>query len=340
MKPSLRQRFPQVLLLAACSLSAPAFATCNPWPNNGSNLAQTIPAPPTTPITLAPVAIGQVMASVKLRLDGGMGIFTCPRGTLYGMTVASMSLPESGQPKVYQTSVEGVGVRVGFREIYLNGWQDTRYPPFQASDLAYDEVLSTPYYAVIDFVRTGMRVGKGSVAFSYRADFPIPTTPKTPVPFIGTHLRFNLTHSSYYASCLPVLSTVEVPMGRVGTHDIQYDQAPTRSFDFDVRCEGMNPATPPPVKVYFRGDAPNDGWLRLDRAGQPGVATGVGIVLESDQGVALPFARERALPMKWRSGSTQGQIYRFSGVARYVRDGAAVAAGSADASLTYILEYN
>ena len=317
-----------------------AEAACSAWPNNISPLDQAIPPPPTTAITLAPVAIGQVMASLDLSLIGGMGHFSCGRGTLYEMEVANMSLPESGQPKVYQTAVEGVGVRVGFRHGYMGGWPETRYPPFQSSDYASGTLLGLPYYAVIEFVRTDMRVGKGSVVFSYGANLNVPTAPETVIPFTGTNLRFNLTHSSYYTSCLPVLPTVEVPMGQVGTHDMKNGQAPSRPFDFDVRCEGMNPTTPPPVQVYFKGNATGDGWLRLDRSGEAGVASGVGIALESDLGVKLPFARERALPMKWSSGNPQGQIYRFSGVARYSRDGSVIAPGTANASLTYVLEYN
>ena len=327
-----------VLLMAGAPTLAEA--ACSAWHNNTPPLDQTIPPPPSTVITLAPVAIGQVMASVRLRLDGGMGNFSCGTGTLYGMTVTNMSLQESGQPQVYQTSIEGVGVRVGFREAYMGGWPETRYPPFEASDFAHDIMLSIPYYAQIEFVRTDMRVGKGSVVFSYGADFNVPTTPETVIPFTGTNLRFNLTHNSYYTSCLPVLPTVEVPMGQVGTHDMKNDQAPSRPFDFDVHCEGMNPTTPPPVRVYFQGNATEDGWLRLDHAGEAGVASGVGIALESDLGMKLPFARERALPMKWRSGNPQGQIYRFSGLARYSRDGSVVAPGTANASLTYVLEYN
>lgn len=109
---------------------APALAeaSCSPW-GALENLSQTIPSPPTTPINLKLVPIGQVMASEKLLLAGGQRIYSCTKNTVYGMTVVSMSLPESGQARIYQTPVEGVGVRIGFREIYANGWQDTRYPP-------------------------------------------------------------------------------------------------------------------------------------------------------------------------------------------------------------------
>jgi len=328
-----------LLMLLMFGTSALAQAACSAWPNNAPSLDQTISPPATTAITLAPAAIGQVMASVKLRLSGGMGNFTCGSGTLYGMTVADMSLPEGGQPKVYQTAIEGVGVRVGFREAYSGGWPETLFPPFQASDLAHGTLLSVPYYALIEFVRTGMQVGKGPVTFSYHANLDIPTVPQTVVPFRGSNLRFNLTHNSYYTSCVPTEKTYEVPMGGAFPDQVIAGTVPVRTFAFDVHCEGMNPSTPPPVKVHFQGNA-QAGLLALQDAGQDGVAQGVAIELKDGGGTALPFSPDDALPLDWRSGSASGQRYRFSGQARYVPDGNAIRPGRADASLTFVLVYN
>ncbi|MBB3277740.1 MULTISPECIES: fimbrial protein [unclassified Pseudoxanthomonas] len=328
--------WPLLLMFGAPAL---AEASCSPW-GALENLSQTIPSPPTTPINLKLVPIGQVMASKELLLQGGQRIYTCRRGTVYGMTVANMTLPESGQPKVYQTPVEGVGVRIGFREIYANGWQDTRYPPFQASDLGGGEVLSSPYYAVVEFIRTDAYVGKGSVVFSYRADLPIPSRPETLIDIAGTHLRFNLTHDTYYTRCMPVVSPLEVPMGRISTLDLTRSAAPARSFTLDIDCEGAHPATPPPVRIHFQGDSPRDGWLNLDLAGRADIASGVGIALKDEDGNPLPFSPERALPLKWQDGTRQRQRYRLSATARYASEGGTPGAGRADASLTYVLDYN
>lgn len=327
------------VLLGIAGLPTTAKAACSPWSNNVDNLAQTITAPAGT-VTLAHVPMGEVMAKVQIRLAGGMGNFHCTADSVYSMAVANMSLPPSSQSNVYQTSVEGVGVRIGYHTAYLGGWPTIRYPPFESSEYIYGTLVSTPYYADVEFIRTGMAVGKGRVTFSYRADLRFPTAVETVVPISGTNLQFNLTQNSYYGACVSNLPAQEVRMGEVMTSRIQSGDAAAKGFSFTVDCDGMNVASAPTVKVYFEGDAAKDGWLNLQDAGKPGIAAGVGIELLSDKHVALPFARERAIPMDWKSKLPNGHRYGFSGTARHVPSGGAVTPGQADAHLVYVLEYN
>lgn len=327
-------------LLGIAWIPMTAEAACSAWPNNATNLSQTLVIESGTAITLAQVPIGSVMAKTTLRVSGGMGNFSCGRSSIYRMAIAGMSLPPASQSNVYQTSVEGVGVRIGFHTSYMGGWPTTRYPPFESSEFAQTSLLSLPYYADVEFIRTGMAVGRGSVTFNYRADIHIPTAVETVVPITGTNLRFNLSHNSYYNACVSTLPVQEVRMGQVVTTQVQAGSAATRGFSFTVDCDGMNVASAPTVKVYFEGDAARDGLLNLQDAGKPGVTTGVGIELLSDRHVALPFARERAISMDWQGKLPNGHRYGFSGTARYVPSGGTVTPGQADAHLVYVLEYN
>ncbi|KPD28912.1 hypothetical protein AOA77_11900 [Pseudomonas paraeruginosa] len=62
--------------------------------------------------------------------------------------------------------------------------------------------------------------------------------------------------------------------------------------------------------------------------------------MKNDNGVALPFAKERAVSLAWRNSAPDAEIYGFSGKAKYVATGGEVIPGKADAVLTYVLEYN
>lgn len=87
-------------------------------------------------------------------------------------------------------------------------------------------------------------------------------------------------------------------------------------------------------------NSPRDGMLLADGQGQAGMAQDMGVALTDSNGADLPFAKERALPTTWTSSGANTELYRFRGKARYVASGGEVKAGRADATLTYILQYN
>ncbi|WP_080402754.1 fimbrial protein [Burkholderia ubonensis] len=80
--------------------------------------------------------------------------------------------------------------------------------------------------------------------------------------------------------------------------------------------------------------------LLADGQGQAGMAQGMGVALTDSNGADLPFAKERALATTWTSSGANTELYRFRSKARYVASGGEVKAGRADATLTYILQYN
>lgn len=94
------------------------------------------------------------------------------------------------------------------------------------------------------------------------------------------------------------------------------------------------------ARRQLASNSPRDGMLLADGQGQAGMAQGMGVALTDSNGADLPFAKERALATTWTSSGANTELYRFRSKARYVASGGEVKAGRADATLTYILQYN
>lgn len=194
--------------------------------------------------------------------------------------------------------------------------------------------------ARIDFVRTDIGVGKGDMpSFNYKTSFFIDTSytnPRRAVYAIeGTGLKTRFEHNAFFTTCYTPKSSTEVNMGRPAAEQVKRGSVQNFPFALDVVCEGLNPTVKPPVKVYFEGNSVRDGLLNLNGSGQSGVAKGVAISLSSDKNVALPFSKAKAVALDWQASGPGNEMYRLAAKARYVTTGA-----EADATLTYVLEYN
>ncbi|AXF25291.1 hypothetical protein CUJ89_30815 [Burkholderia pyrrocinia] len=176
--------------------------------------------------------------------------------------------------------------------------------------------------------------------FNLSTHFHIATNPKTRISITGTQLTTTLQQNFYYTSCYNPALPPTVDLGRVAIGDLKKGNVTQQDFSLDIRCDGMNPTTKPAVKIYFAGNSPRDGMLLTGGQGQAGKAQGVGVALTDSSGVALPFAKERALRTTWTSSGADSELYRFRGKASYAASGGEIKAGRADATLTYILEYN
>ena len=143
-----------------------------------------------------------------------------------------------------------------------------------------------------------------------------------------------------FAGCEGVDTVVNVQMGQETIERVRLGRVAQRPFNFDVRCTGLKPTTTAPVKVYFDGNSSADGLLALSGAGTEGVARGMGISLVNDKSVKLPFSKSRSIKIDHFRSDVEGEIYRFSGIAKYVLTGGEVRAGKADATMTYVIDYN
>lgn len=327
------------MLLLWGSWSVDAQAVCGNFIGVRPPSQLSIPALPAT-TTLKPAAIGAVMASYKVNIYNYRADWSCETGDVYGMGALKTTLAlQDASKMIYETGVAGIGVRFGFSA--PSNWGAVSYIfPFEVK-LGDRWIVLFADTLHVEFIRTGMEVGKGRMTpFNLSTDYHISSNPQTRVSITGTQLTTTLVQNFYYTSCYNPAPPPTVNLGRVSAWDLKNGNVTQQDFSLDIRCDGMNPTTKPAVKIYFAGNSPRDGLLLTDGQGQAGMAQGVGVALTDSNGTDLPFAKERALTTTWTSSGTNTELYRFRGKARYIASGGEVKAGRADATLTYILQYN
>ncbi|MBV6221830.1 fimbrial protein [Pseudomonas aeruginosa] len=302
---------------------------------SSSNIPSSIAVPPLAASTsLSSAPIGQVMAQQSIQLTPWNYGFSCT--DKWGMTLSVSGLEPSGIPNVYKTSVEGIGVRIGFDTPGSANWGGVKYPPFE---LPKASLSGFPRYLILDFIRTGYAVGKGPISFSFSSDFWGTDLAPT-VSTVGTSLTTNLTNNVYFSACEAQVKSLTVPMGKVAAYNVRTGVTQAQNFDLSVYCKGWRPAQPAPVKIYFEGSTTTDGLLKFTGAGQSQVASGAAIELTDSNGARLPFTASKALNLDWQYSQPDAEVYHFSGKARYVPSGGEVRPGKADAVVSYVLVYN
>jgi type 1 fimbria pilin len=256
-------------------------------------------------------------------------------GDKWGMTLNVTGLEPAGLPNVYKTTVEGVGVRIGFDVPSSGNWGGVKYPPFEYS-WAY--LTPMPTHLIIEFIRTGTAVGKGPISFGLSSDFW--ATDLSPIKIVGTGLTTEVTNSIYFSACEAQVKSLIVPMGKIAAANIRNGNTQAQNFNLNVYCKGLRPTQPAPVKIYFQGATTSDGLLKFNDAGQSHVASGAAIELTNGKGTRLPFTPSQALNLDWQQSQPDAEVYHFAGQARYVPSGGEVKAGKADAVVSYVLVYN
>ncbi|WP_235184560.1 fimbrial protein [Pseudomonas chlororaphis] len=336
------QQQARLLALTLGCIMGTAYAGdyCDRPPDGAPNNPSTISSLPAT-TTLKYAAIGKVMASYEITAGKRSGGWVWCNKAKWGMTDVVTSLTSRDSQGLYDSGVPGVGIRI--RHAYTSG-NYTPYPPY-ALGAHIGTSVPFPNIISIEFVRTDIGVGKGDMpSFDYKTSFFIDTNYTTPAranfPIEGTSLTTKFEHNAFFTTCYTTKSSTEVKMGRPAAEQVKRGSVQDVPFALDVVCEGLNPTVKPPVKVYFEGNSVRDGLLNLEGVGQPGVAKGVAISLTNDKNVALPFSKAKAVALDWQASGPGTEMYRFAAKARYVTTGTEVAAGKADAMLTYVLEYN
>ncbi|KVZ49572.1 hypothetical protein WL18_05305 [Burkholderia ubonensis] len=318
----------RTLMLFSLALSASlawtsAFAVCTPR-HSGMEKTITLPAN----ISIKAAKIGEVLATNTYKLWNTDESYWCTVNT--EMTVAfNGGLELSSYPKVYKTAIKGIGIKVGFQ---LNPSGTTVYyaPYSWTTTSGY-----SPQSIVVELVRIDTGVGSGTLS----TNFNVTLSGGGMVYTIKSTGSTTVKNDVMFSGCSAVDAVVNVKMGQETTDRLRLGQVAERPFNFDVRCEGLK-STTLPVKVYFAGDSSTDGLLALSGAGASGMASGIGISLVNDKGVKLPFDRSRSITIDHFRSDVGGEIYRFSGVAKYVLTTGEVKSGKADATMTYVIEYN
>lgn len=320
------------------TLAKPALSACT-WGSNGAPKNDTYQINVPSSLTISRVPVGGILAShsQKVGLNDSMRCYT---GEKMATMTLDIGLQASKIPNVYETGVPGIGIRVlasrtapASREDYYN---------FPGQFLFDDLTRYLPTMIYVDYVRTEIAVGSGQVPATFTARFILPSnsglTPST-LTYTSTGST-KLENNVFFSSCESQEPTKIVPMGKVATSNIKSGTALEQRYTFEVRCRGMKPATPLPMKIYFEGNTDANGMLNLTSAGQAGVAQGVAIELKDDKGTKLPFNKPDAINMDWQRSEVDAEVYRFSGSARYTASGGEIKPGKADATMTYVLDYN
>jgi len=315
-------------------LQGVAEATCQ-WsdPNGAHSTSYTVM--PDRTLSLDRVAMGRVMGFMELRpnlLPADRQFYCYNDFVEYLLDTSNLS--PSGYPNVWKTSIPGIGVAISMQRYdgALPAYLPSRYQSGPGSPQNNFPNIG------IAFVRISMGVTAGEQEISFKASLKAPGLPKVDLN-IGP-ARVNIVNNVYFESCSAVDKAVTVRMGQELIERIQRGNAAEHPFGFGIRCLGLKPNVAGDlVRVYFEGDAVSDGLLRLSSTGT-GAATGMGIGLTSDSGVRLPFSKARALSLKWGWSAPDGEIYRFSGKAKYAPTSGTIKPGQADAVMNFVIDYN
>lgn len=205
------------------------------------------------------------------------------------------------------------------------------------------EVWYPPHKVRVELVRTAKSVGPGgTVSLAFNALYDADKDPSGRIlrRYINGSGTTQVTNNIYFGGCQTTTPVTNVRMGKEIIERIKSGRAAEHPFSLEVACGTNKPGNPLPVKVYFEGDSEAEGLLRLSGRGTPGVAAGIGIALTSDKGVKLPFIKANALTMDWNRSSPEGEVYRFTGKARYAPTTGAITVGSGNATLNFVIEYN
>ncbi|MDE3736436.1 fimbrial protein [Metapseudomonas resinovorans] len=335
-----RRHRPLLVRLSAVLLATFAVAyevqanTCR-WTGGSLRPSYTLSGIPAEIRLTERVAIGEVMGTAEFANNALTGYVDC-QGSL---NVARHHYELSGLSEVpgfnrtYATGVEGIGVKLRLRT--GSGWDNGTYLPAVYSPAL--RIYPPPQFR-LEFVRTGSKVGSGPMALNFSLNFSTQYDQRFQWTTWGYAGNVALINSAFFSSCEPIQQLTQVPMGAVTASALKGDRAPVKPFAFDVRCKGLdNPGTGL-VGVSFEGKSPRAGRLELDSGDLS--ARGVEIALKDAQGNDLPIGNHKAQKLEPEGEDADGYLYRFSGSAQYIQTSQDIEGGEANASLTYILDYN
>ncbi|XGI78490.1 fimbrial protein [Enterobacter hormaechei] len=325
----------QIILAGWLCLVSGASWAANPdacywWSNRNDQAAREYSLTLTSSVFAEQAPVGGNLATSGGLLD------------LSGNSSVSMKCPTDKVPVVdLSWAVEGAELAEGFTDVYQSGLKGvvirlkngSSILPVARSYTNYPAVTSGIYSRMeIFFVRTGRDVEYGQAQINITVKIKHHRWDAATLRIQGQPI---VSGRSYFSGCSSQTNT-NIAMGKVATAHL--GKVPAKRFNLDLLCTGMPPGWKPPVNIYFEGDSPGAGRLRLT----PGGAQGVELrVLQAETNRPLPFYKSSAMSMTWQSSQPGGELYRIPISAEYViPSGQKPVAGRADAALNYILEYN
>ncbi|MGY3256086.1 fimbrial protein [Pseudomonas chlororaphis] len=293
---------------------------------------------PPSSIKISAAPVGGVLSRYVERDDGGV-FFVCRKGVVFNFKIGGFGLESTGRPGVYKTAVKGVGLRLGASTNYSAAEPDI-FPPWQYITKKDGELVYAPKAFFVDFIRLESEVGVGAevpIKFPGRFGYGMEYSDITYNSLVSTT---KVVNGVYFTSCKGGGAAVNVQMGKEAISNVKSGFTNEKNFNFNVSCTGVKSGSSFPVKIYFEGNSPEDGVLRLSGEGQSGNASGIGISLVNNQGEKLPFDRKRSIKTDWIRTEGNSEVYKFSGKAKYILTGGATNPGQANATMTYVLDYD
>lgn len=292
---------------------------------------------PPSSIKISAAPVGGVLSRYVVR-DNLAPSFRCRKGAVINFKIGDFGLESTGRPGVYKTAVKGVGLRLGASANYSASEPDI-FAPWQYVTRKDDEIVYGPKAFFVDFIRLESEVGVGAeVPMSFMGNFGEST-------YVSANYRSftsttGVVNDIYFRSCKGAGAAVNVQMGKEAISNVKSGFSNEKPFSFSVSCTGVKSGSSFPVNIYFEGNSPEDGVLRLSGEGQSGNASGIGISLVNNQGEKLPFDRKRSIKTDWIRTEGNSEVYKFSGKAKYILTGGATNPGQANATMTYVLDYD
>ena len=315
------------------------------WVNSGNDDHQITTVRVPDSVNLKMVGVGSTMGYVSRYLveTATQPLYSgvkCPYPDVTKLIITYTIMPSSGMKlvpghhNVYQTGVQGIGVRINTAA--LGGV--VRYMPIthttQNKAIEVTPILTPFNY---EFIRVDTVVGTGRMNLNFQVAFKVNDWHALTIN--SQSRSTEVVMESFFTGCSGVKKEIKVPMGDVLAGEIMLDKARVETFNMDVRCVGLPAGSKLPIKAYFEGDSPGTGRLNLLSGGAKGVE--ISLLGGTGTSTALPFSKSKAISMTWFRTDAQGELYNLSIKARYVKKpGVKIEPGKADAVLNYIIEYD
>ncbi len=324
-----------LLLLSVSSIQKVEAAVCI-WNDIGRKIKYNSIATKNLDVTLSEGHIGAVIgqATIEFSKAPNSHVFCADSKLDEGWSIdfaPGKQLEQIGN-KIYKSGIDGLGLRFF---IHPNRYE---FPYIDNKGGGFTYLFNFRSLTV-EVIRMGHIVGGNSLTTTLDLDIEL-VLDRWPAQKISGTTQLTINNVPYYSSCTPIIPVIDVPLGETEPADIRNDTTTPYNFNLDILCETAKPEEAPTlsVKVYFQGDNNGDGLLKI--ATSQVAATGVQISLEDTNNRKLPFDQSRALTVPKDRLHERGVIHSLPIVARYVSDGTPVTSGPADASLTYVIEYN
>lgn len=325
-------------VLAISSSAALAAMTCKTY-SGGSNVPSTDPVVVTLAAYNAPsfnpeIPNGTILASQEANLvSGGAGKVTCDSQI---DKIVHGRLNETTDPtyNTFPTDVNGVGVRIRF----ASGNGSSTWWPLEFSGSAQKEINFTTNPVVIELVKTGRITAGGSLSGELGGSW-VKNSLGQSFKYRTFKLSGSIQIKPTVPACAVTTKTVNVPFGEVSMADAS--STPEKSFTIGLSCSGGTQNAKTRIYITLTDATKPSNRSNILNLTSKSTATGVGIQIKNGTKLVSygPDSSASGNENQWFVKETGNGTVEIPLTARYVKTGAKLKAGSADAIATFTMSY-